>query len=896
MKKHKSVINKYLPYIITAILIIAIFLVVFITKGIYPFGKNSLIWGDMHDQITAFYYHFYDSFKGSASLLVDFTTSGSINFIGVLAYYILSPISFILLLFPREEIYLAVSIVVALKILISSLTCLYFVRYYYKEMPSAISVLLAISYAFSGYSLSMYQITPWIDLMYLFPILLIGLKKVLDLEKPTWYIIVLTISFICCFYVSVMIVFFIFLASYIYLLVYKEKEERKKAILSLGISTVLSVLMGLFIIIPSYLQISVSSRLALNIAELLNSKTGPLTDKLSFFMFGGIVYLGILFLLKNHKKDKKFSSWYATTCLILVIPLIVEPINKFWHFGSYVFFPYRFGFMMIFMLIIGACQGYQLQLEEKRKKIKESACIPVPMTIIISLLIISFTYLNYNKFQATLEGLTISPDHKLLWFLLLTTLLALVGCYVVYTNTNTKKKLRIVCLSIITIVHITCNSFLYLGIDFTQDNLMNQYESLTALSKTYEKGNYYRVKNMTSSFMMNSGMVMKYHTLDHFTSLTDRNNLHSLKKLGYSSMWVKTFSKGGTLFSDAILANQYIISKAPIENNYYHLVDEYKGLNFYELNHQLSYGYFIDQSDEIMEFDNSFEAQNNMYQHILRTDDDIFIISDDWQLTNLKEEKLENGVSFTIIDKDTYNFIEQTIEVTDKQILYLEILKDLDNTNNSAIYQKFNIYINDKLFLQNALTANNNGVIDLGAFENETVNIKIELLEDLEMNNLTLAAMNTEKYEDFIEESRIPIKIEYKKNKINVKVTSDKEQILFLPVSYNQGYSVTNNGSEETVEKVFGNFIGVKIEEGENNIEFTFIPPGLKITVLISVFTLICTFVLIKLNWYQKILDVKILQTLASIIYKTLYFILIFGVYFCLTIAFMLSYFIYFQI
>ena len=235
------------PYIITTLIVIGIFLIIFLSKGIYPFGNHSLIWGDMHDQITAFYYHFYDCFKGNSSLLVNFSTSGGINFLGILAYYILSPISFLILLFPRDEIYLAVSIIVAFKILLSSLTCLYFIRYYFKKLPSMLSVLLAIIYAFSGYSLIMYQITPWIDVMYTFPILMIGLKKLLDLEKPVLYVITLTYSLISSFYVSIMVVFFIFLSSFIYLLVYKEKEERKKAILSLGIFTVISLLLSLFI-------------------------------------------------------------------------------------------------------------------------------------------------------------------------------------------------------------------------------------------------------------------------------------------------------------------------------------------------------------------------------------------------------------------------------------------------------------------------------------------------------------------------------------------------------------------------------------------------------------------------------------------------------------------------
>lgn len=885
-------------YIVTILLVFVIFLFLFIGKGIFPFGKNSLIWGDMHDQITAFYYHFYDSFYGNSSLLIDFTTSGGVNFFGVLCYYILSPLSFLLLLFPREDIYLAVSIIVALKVLISSLTCLYFIRFYFKKLPSFLSIFLAICYAFSGYSLSMYQITPWIDIVYLFPLLMIGFKKVLDLQKPTWYILILTLSFICCFYISVMLIFFLLLSASFYLFIYKEKEERKKGILALGISTILSLLLSLFVLVPSYMQISISSRLGFRLGELLNSRAGPLTDKISFFMFGGIVYLGILFLLKHLKKDSKFFLWYFSTCLIVGIPVIIEPINKLWHFGSYAFFPYRFGFIMIFLLIIGSCQGYTLELEvkDKKKKKREHPFLIIFVTLISSIVISFCTYNNYYDFQSALSKLTISTDHSLLWFLLTTTLLVFLTCYFIYRYTKSNRTLCTCCVAVITLVHILNNSFLYFGVDFNQEKLMSQYESLTELSKTYEEGNYYRVKNLSSNFMMNSGMVMKYHTLDHFTSLTDRNNLQSLKKLGYSSMWVKTFSKGGTLFSDAILANRYILSRSPIESPYYQFVQSYGNLKFYEHLKTPSYGYLIDKNIDILDEENSFTIQNQMYQAIRKSKEDIFKIYDDWQLDNIKKTEKDEKISYQIIDEDAYNFIEQTIPIHQKQVLYLEILKDLDNTINSEIYQKFNIYVNDQLWQKNALTANNNGVIDLGTFEHEDVDIKIELLGDIEISNLTLATMDVLKYESFIEENYVPLKIKYNKNKIQIEVTSEKNQILFLPISYNDGYESVVNQQKVSVEKVFGNFVGIPLEKGDNKIEISFLPPGFKISTTISVFALLVTVLFLHKKWYFKLLESSTFQKVASVCYYSIYSFFILFAYVGLTIVFILSHFIYFQV
>ncbi len=897
MKKEKLYRS---PYVITSVLVFFCFLLIFISKGIFPFGKNSLIWGDMHDQITAFYYHFYDSFRGSASLLVDFTTGGGVNFLGIMAYYILSPFTFLLLLFPREQIYLAVSIVVALKILVSSLTCLYFIRTYFKKLPNAISVLLAICYAFSGYSLFMYQITPWMDAMYLFPLVMIGLKKILDLEKPTWYIITLTTSLICSFYVSIMTVIFIFLASYIYLLMYKEKKGRKKAILSLGISTILSLLMASFIIIPSYMEISVSSRIGFNLNSILNSKAGPLTDKLSFFMFGGCVYLGILLLLKNHKKERKFIIWYLATCLIVAIPAIVEPINKIWHFGSYAYFPYRFAFIMMFLLIIGACQGYNSSLKEKDKKKNKTNEVFKNIILFIgtalsSVIIIFLTYKYYAVFQNALNKLTLSINQRTLVLLGIITLIDLVCCIMIYHFTSSWKKVRVGCILAITIVHILCCGFLYLGIDKTQKHLMGQYESSLEVSKSYQEKDYYRVKNLVPYFMMNSGMSMKYHTLDHFTSLTSEKTLKSLKKMGYSSMWVKTSSKGGTLFSDALLANKYIVSEEQVDSPYYKKVGKYKSLYLYELKSEPSYGYFINSDTTIFDKKNAFDVQNEIYKKITNHKENLFKTYEDWEKVNIKTIQNENKTVYES-NKDLFCYLEKNIKVSGKQILYLEILKDLDNNTNQAIYEKFNIYINDKLYKEHALTETDNGVIEIGMFQDEEVNIKVEVLYDVELEVITLGTMDVKQYEDFIKSEKIPTTIEYKRNKVKVQIDSDKERLLFLPISYNEGYTGINNGRKIEIQRVFGNFIGIPIEKGTNSIELRFSPPGFKKIGIISLVALIITVIFLQKDYYFKLINLETLGSIVSVIYKIIYILLIMILYIGLTITFILSYFTYFNI
>ncbi len=887
--------KKLKPYFLTVGIVFGIFLILFMGKGIYPFGPNSLIWGDMHDQITSFYYHFYDTIYGTDSLLVDFSSSGGVNFIGILAYYILSPFTLLVLLVPREDIYLMVSVIVALKILLSSLTCLYFIRTFFPKQNPFLSVFLAIIYAFSGYSLMMYQITSWIDAMYLFPLIMIGLKKTLDLEKPTFYIVTLTLSLIFSFYVSMILLIFLFLVSFLYLLVYQEeKEARKKGILALGISTILSLLLSAFIVVPSYLQISISSRIGFKLNYLLNSGLGPITDKIAMFLFGGLMYCGLFLLLKEYRKHRKFLSFYLPILLLMLIPVLIEPIHKVWHFGSYAFFPYRMGFIPSFLLIVGACVAFS-KYEEKKKKTKTSAIVlSIFVTILTSSVIIFLIFRYYPDFQTAINHLTLSGNHFLLLILILAFLVAWIGCEIIFLLFQKLNFLPILLMGVITFVHIFMMSSIYLGMDQEQDILTSQFEELAAISKDYSEGDYDRVKNEASNMIMNSGVVMKYHTIDHFTSLTNENNLKSLKKLGYSSMWVKTFSKGGNLFLDGVLANRYIMTREEVSSPYYELVKRYGDLNFYSLKEIPSYGYLMSHNDTIFDKKNSFEISNSIYQNICDTKENIFDIIEDFDFHNIQMIPEEPYQNYEIIDKDANNYLEAEVEVKGRKNLYLEILRSLDNNDNYDMYENFHIYINDQLFLQNAFSENDNGALDLGIFENETVNIKIQFKDDMGLDHITLGMMDLEKYEDFIQTAKLDTNIKYHRNQISVQVSSAEEgKILFLPINYNEGYHATNQGKKVEIIQLYDNFIGIPLEQGENQIEISFIPKGLIPCILVSIFALVVTIMLLRTRFYFRILEQKPLMNIAYYLYVAIYLAMILVVYIGLTIIFIISYFTY---
>lgn len=886
-------------YLYTGLVSLCIMAFVFVIKGIFPFGNNSVLIGDLHDQITPMYYHLHDVFYSNKSLLVDYTTSGGINFIGILAYYIISPFSILALLVPREYIYLIMPTMVAFKVTACSITCLYFLRKYFKNIPPFLQSLLAIIYAFSGYSLIMYQITAWIDAMYMLPLVIIGLKKLLDLEKPTYYIVTLSLSLIFSFYVTVMTLMFIFLASFIYIYVYKEKEERKKIILSLGVATILSILISLFIIVPAYLEIAESSRIGFKLAALLNSKTGPLSDKLSMISFGGVVYAGLILLIRNYKENSKFLKFYVPTLLIMLIPLFIEPINKVFHFGTYASFPYRNGFIMMFLMILGAAYAFNNYQEDNKPKLEINKFTSIFTAIAACIIIVRFSLRYYDRFQKVIYRLSISFDSKLILVLIITTITATVASLAIISLNKNLSKFTLLLLGIVSIIHITTNTYIYVANDDHQEELTDQYKMLNKVSEKYEKNDPYRIKNNISGLVTNNGMVMKYNTLEHFTSLTRKNNLSTIKRLGFGTEWVKTRSSGSNLFIDYIMGNRYILTDKKMNNSFYKQLDNMDGYRLYELDNKSTFGVLLSKNDSLLDKNNSFEIANSLYKNVTNSDDNLFSIDNVFINDNVKGTTLKNGlINYEIVDKDYYAYFEKDIIVQDKKELYLEVVHSINNDQNFRINDAFDLYINNQLFEEKAFTEPKNGVIDLGVFENKRINIKLELKKDVILKEIVVGGMDIDKYNEFIDNYSLDTNIKYNKNKISLTVNnnSDKEKILFLPIVNDGGYTAKVNGKSVDVLKVYDNYIGIKVLPGENNIKLSYMPVGFIPTLIISLITLILTIVIIKFKFYDKIIDNNILQNIAYYLYLAIYVVFVVIVYVGLTLCFLLSYIKYISV
>ena len=827
-------------YLLTALIIAIIISFVYLVKGIFPFGKNFAIWSDLHEQITAMFYHFYDSIKGSDSLFIDFTSGGSINFIGLIGYYICSPFTFLTLLFPRDLLAHSISIIVALKIITSGVTFLYCINKFFKNIPDYFKILFSILYAFCGYNLLLYIITPWIDVVYLFPLLLVGLKKLLDTGSSKMYIIILSMSLIFCFYISLMVLLFVIMGSGIYLYLKKEKKNNRRIIFNLGVSTVISLLISSVILVPTMIQILNSQRAGFDMNLIMNSRLGPLSDKLVYFFISGLsIGLLLLIIIKSLKEKKKLLFLFGTSLLFL-IPILIEPSNKLFHFGSYVSFPLRYGFIPIVYIMFIAI--YYLNNLKEEKSSKKNKYITAIITLVGSLSLILMTSLFYSKFQVAVDKLSFTYDTLALILIFGMFIITTFVSFTIGLLNKNKSKFTFTMFAIVSITNILSMNFVFIGIDFDQKDLQDRYTNMIDIYNDKTENEIYFIKRMDNSLIRNFGMVTGYRTYSNFTSLTDKNNFEVMQRLGYDSSWIDTESAGGNLFMDIVLGNKYMIGEYEYNNEYYEFVKKYNTLNFYKLKKEIPYGLLIDDNYNISNSRNSFDASNKIYKSITG-EDHIFTIYNDFKVKDIKIEEKNDMIHYSKTSDTSY--FEKEIKVQNKSKLYFEVFNTFDNREKRNIHGNFAIYINGELFHKGYPEVYHNGVIELGTFENETVNIRIELLNDSEVMYMNLGLLGLEKLETIFN-INTPLNIKFADNKINIDIETNKDKILFLPVTYLKGYKATNNDKEIEVLKVFDNYIGIKLNKGTNVIEIKYTSEGFNLGLLLSKIGLILAFVWIS--------------------------------------------------
>ena len=290
-------------------------LITLISGGFAPFGSKDILTAGGYDNMIPFFHEFRNRLA-NGGLLTYSTNSGlGYDFTTVITYYLSDPTNFIVLLFPETMMLDVINIMFALKVGLSGLLFGLFL-YYRNSIRNKDNDAFLITAFSASYALSSYMLSYGINITYtsaiaIFPILILGLDKIIHEKKWVTYLIALSLSIYFNLYIS--IISFIFSVFYLALQNYTDVDHIVKTILRKLLADILA--MGISAVV------------------LINSLSSPLLQKdLSVHFYAQGMYgkfFDVIKMMLAHSlpyqltEDSYGISFYAgTICLFMLIPFL----------------------------------------------------------------------------------------------------------------------------------------------------------------------------------------------------------------------------------------------------------------------------------------------------------------------------------------------------------------------------------------------------------------------------------------------------------------------------------------------------------------------------------------------------------------------------------------------
>ena len=195
-------------YLFSFLIPLLIMILIFFVKEIFPFGEETFLRTDMYHQYAPFFSEFQYKLRHGGSLLYSWDVGLGVNFSALYAYYLASPLNWLIILCPKSLVLEFMTYMIVLKIALSGLTMAYYLRHHYRTYDFGCTY-FAVFYAMSGYIAAYSWNIMWLDCIILFPLILYGMEKLMRGESGMLYSFTLGLSILSNYYISIMTCIFL---------------------------------------------------------------------------------------------------------------------------------------------------------------------------------------------------------------------------------------------------------------------------------------------------------------------------------------------------------------------------------------------------------------------------------------------------------------------------------------------------------------------------------------------------------------------------------------------------------------------------------------------------------------------------------------------------------------
>ncbi len=834
--------NDYMYLTLAFFIPFAIMYMLYLAMEIHPFGDGSVLVLDLNGQYVYFFEALRNFVYGDADLLYSFARSLGGEFMGIYAYYIASPLSYLVALFPKERILEALLCIFLLKTGLCGFSFGYYLHRISTKLNKTAIVTFSILYALSAYAVVQQHNTMWIDALIWLPMITLGIEQLIKFGRFKLFVVSLALTVLSNFYIGYMCC--IYVAIYFFYYFYANNEDDRnnpcgeknhfiKSLGRIGAFSALALGIAMVIILTAYYALTFGK-------TTFSNPTYSLSQQFDFFdllvkFFPGaydtvrpeglpFVYCGLLtiilvplfFMSRRFTVREKVMA--GVVIAIFVISFNATTIDLVWHgFQRPNWLNYRYSFMLCFFLLVLAYRAYQYMEDN------------APRTIVAVVAFLALFVIIAQKLE-----IAYLKDFEGVWFSLFC-----LGLYLVVLCMSLKDDYRentALILTILVCLEVFCaglTNMVALDDDVYYSKYSSYVDYMAKMRPIVEKVQendtaFYRMEK-TEHRKTNDNMALNIRGLSNSTSTLNAETIQFLARMGYSSRSHWTKYLGGTPVNDSLLGLKYIIAAEDL-SDYYTAAYTEGSYTAYLNPYALSLAYAVDSGIGELDFEdypNPFERLNTLVGAMLGGDAlPLFTPIEKGAATsdNCDVSYIAGHVKYlpTSTAKEANVYYTFTAPSDDEVYFYLP----------SEYPREVGMKVNGTSFPDGFYQNETSRIVSLGKFEpGEQVRVTLTIKQDdlyvLDKGTFFYSIDMATLADAFgqLAEGNYHIDAEYKESHFTGTITTTAERpTVQTTLPYDEGWQVFVDGEPVEIYKTLDALIAFDTEPGTHTLELKYAP------------------------------------------------------------------------
>ena len=544
------------------------------------------------------------------------------GFVGAYSYYtVFNPFAWIVALFPDDYILYGTMFATVLKLAVSMIAAMLYMRRFCKR--DSYALIGALLYTFSGFTLVITNYYFFLDVIAVFPFVMYGLEQLICEGKRTVYVLSLMLNAAINYYFFVSTVFLVVIYVVCRLELYKPSSWKIqwKTFCRIAVYSVVGTGLAGIALIPSFYAIlgsgkatgTIGTKMLLmywpqNILERFRTLVAPIESGRYHVFYDGStwsssgIYLPIFGCSLVIQWCVQKKDWLKKVCIILTVCYFVPFFNAVFNlFSSTDYTRWLYGMALVFSLVTVMTLE---EMESTKESISRKLLMGVTLFTAGLLLIPTAIYFLYHSGISVINRFAsvCATEYFMGYSALVIMLILTAGNYIALWYITSSKKYTVRTTALIVIVACALNFGVYNAINYdlhATDYSNNYYYEKSLVEGNENLDNHFEYRIDYPGQIANYSLFKNVPSVNYYNSLQNPGSSRFAQAVGIGDNLTDTILLTPTVgdeYTDTLLSVKYYYdydgdSDIPIG---FHYLRTENSVDIYENEYYIPMGFIYD--------------------------------------------------------------------------------------------------------------------------------------------------------------------------------------------------------------------------------------------------------------------------------------------------------------